>query len=197
MINTERLKGYIPDKVLSKIPGIIEINSDLRLAHFLSQCSHESQNFTRTFENLNYSSDGLRKTFPKYFTYDESLEYAHKPQDIANRVYANRMGNGDEMSGDGWKYRGKGYLGITGRDNYVLASGYLGKDLTVNPDLMATEFDLESSVWFFTYMGIWDKCDKGSDIQNITQVTKAINGGSNGFPSRLQLFNKFYNLLVN
>lgn len=196
MINTQKLTGHIPDKVLSKIPGIIEINSDLRLCHFLSQCSHESQNFTRTFENLNYSSDGLRKTFPKYFTYDESIEYQRKPQDIANRVYSGRMGNGNERSGDGWKYRGRGYIQLTGKESYVLASGYLGHDFTQEPDLIATLYPLESAAWFFTYKSIWKICDIGFDINTSKKITKLINGGSNGLPSRLQLFNKFYNLLV-
>lgn len=192
MINTSKLTGHIPDKVLSKISGITEITNDLRLAHFLSQCSHESANFTRVYENLNYSADGLLKTFPKYFTHEQALAYAHKPHDIANRVYADRIGNGNEHSGDGWKYRGKGYLQVTFRDNYVLASGYLGKDLTDNPDLMATEFSLESAAWFFTANNIWSKCD----TSDVARVTKAINGGTHGLEQRIELFNKFYNLLV-
>jgi putative chitinase len=196
MINTQKLIAHIPNKVLSKIPNIIEIKSDLRLAHFLSQCAHESANFTRIFENLNYSAEGLRKTFPKYFNYDESIEYAHKPQDIANRAYANRLGNGNEHSGDGWKYRARGYIQITGKENYILASGFLGKDLTVNPDIMATEFALESAAWFFTKNNIWQLCDKGSDIATITAVTKKINGGSNGIASRIKLFNNIYSIIL-
>jgi len=195
MINVDKLKGHIPDKILSKISGITEINSNLRLAHFLSQCAHESLNFERVTENLFYSSQGLLKTFPKYFTPDQAILYSHDPIAIGNRVYADRMGNGDEKSGDGYKYRGRGYIGITGRDNYVLLSGYLGEDLTVNPDLVATHYALESAAFFFTANHIWELCDKGSNIATITAITKKVNGGFNGIDARIKLFNKFYELV--
>lgn len=196
MIHTNKLIGHIPDKVLSKIPNIKEITNNLRLAHFLSQCAHESQNFTRVFENLNYSAQGLQNTFGKRFTHDESIKYAHDQQDIANRAYASRMGNGDEKSGDGWRYRGKGYIQLTGHDNHALFSKYIGVDCCANPDLVATDYPLESAAFFFTEKKIWTLCDKGHELQNISEVTKKINPSKHGLASRVQLFNKFYNLLV-
>lgn len=196
MLNTNKLKGHVPDKVLSKIPHIKEITNDLRLAHFISQCHHESMGFDRVFENLNYSAQGLLNTFPKYFTRDQANLYAHNPIAIANRVYANRMGNGDEQSGDGWRYRGKGYLQCTGATNHALFSEYIGVDCCASPDLIATDYPLESAAWFFTTNKIWAKCDKGAELQNISEVTRAINGGKHGYISRVQLFNKYYNLLV-
>jgi len=197
MINTSKLKGHIPDKVLSKIPNIKEITNDLRLAHFLSQCAHESGNFDRVFENLNYSVQGLQNTFPSRFSHDDAIKYAHDQQAIANRAYANRMGNSDEKSGDGWKYKGKGYLQLTGRDNHALFSKYIGVDCCANPDLVAIVYPLESAAWFFTANKIWILCDKGHELQNIVEVTKKINPAKAGLASRVQLFNKFYNLLVN
>jgi putative chitinase len=196
MINIKKLTGHIPDSVLSRISDIQEITNDLRLAHFLSQCAHESANFTRTFENLNYSADGLIKTFPKYFTSDQAIQYSHDPISIGNRVYADRNGNRDEKSGDGYKYRGRGYIQLTGASNYDLFSKYIVIDCIDNPDLVATQYPLESAAWFFTKNNIWAKCDKGSELQNITEVTKAVNGGKHGLTSRIQLFNKFYNILV-
>jgi len=195
MINISKLKGHIPDKVLSKISGITEITNDLRLCHFLSQCAHESANFERVTENLFYSSQGLLKTFPKYFTPDQSIIYSHDPIAIGSRVYASRIGNGDEKSQDGYRYRGRGYIQITGRENYVLLSGYLGKDFTKNPDLIATNYALESAAWYFTSNNIWKLCDKGSNIATITVITKKINGGTHGLDARIKLFNKFYNLV--
>lgn len=196
MINTNKLIGQIPDKVLSKIPNIKEITNNLRLAHFLSQCAHESGHFDRVFENLNYSAQGLQNTFPSRFSYDDAIKYSHDQQAIANRAYANKNGNGDEKSEDGWKYKGSGYLQLTGRYNYALFSKYIGIDCCSNPDLVALQYPLESAAFFFTANKIWLLCDKGHEIQNITQVTKAVNGGKNGLVSRVQLFNKFYNLLV-
>lgn len=195
MLNINNLTGYIPDKVLSKIPNIKEITNNLRLAHFLSQISHESQNFTRVFENLNYSTQGLQNIFPKQFNYQDAIKYAHNQQSIANRAYASRMGNGDESSGDGWKYRGKGYLQLTGHDNHALFSKYIGVDCCLSPDLIATEYPLESAAFFFTANNIWSLCDKGSELQNVSEVTKKINPAKAGFSDRLMRFNKIYGLL--
>jgi putative chitinase len=196
MININKLKGHIPDYVLSKIPNIKEITNDLRLAHFISQVAHESQGFDRVFENLNYSVQGLQNTFGKRFAHDDAVKYAHNQQAIANRAYANRMGNGDEQSGDGWKYAGKGYIQLTGHDNHDLFSKYIGVDCCANPKLVATTYPLESSAWFFTENNIWILCDKGHELQNIVAVTKKINPSKHGLASRVQLFNKFYNILV-
>lgn len=196
MLNTQKLTGYIPDKVLDKISIIKEITNDLRLAHFLSQCQHESQNFTRVFENLNYSAQGLQNTFPSRFSYADAVKYAHDQQAIANRAYANKIGNGDEKSGDGWKYKGSGYLQLTGRTNYDLFSKYIGVDCCANPDCVAIDYPLESAAWFFTVNNIWDKCDKGHELQNVSEVTKIINPGKSGFSNRLALFNKIYRLLI-
>lgn len=195
MLNTNKLIGHIPDKVLSKIPIIKEITNDLRLAHFISQCHHESGGFNRTIESLNYSAQGLLNTFPKYFTHEEAIKYAHDQQAIGNIVYANRMGNGDTKSGDGYKYRGHGYIQLTGSSNVALFSKYIGVDCIANPDLIATTYPLESAAWFFTYRDIWKICDKGAEIQNISEVTRAINGSKNGMPSRVMLFEKFNKLL--
>lgn len=196
MLNTQKLIGHIPDKVLSKISNIKEITNDLRLAHFISQCQHESMGFTRVFENLNYSAQGLQNTFPKRFTYQESVKYAHDQQAIANRAYANRIGNGDEKSGDGWKYRGKGYIQLTGASNHDLFSKYIGVDCCENPDLVATDYPLESAAWFFTVNNIWSLCDKGHEIQNVSEVTRKINPAKAGFSDRLMKFNKIYGLLT-
>ena len=195
MLNTNKLIGHIPDKVLSKIPNIKEITNDLRLAHFISQCQHESQNFTRVFENLNYSVQGLLNTFPKRFTHQDGVKYAHDQQAIANKAYASRMGNGDEKSGDGWKYRGKGYIQLTFHDNHDLFSKYIGVDCCANPDLVATEYPLESAAWFFTTNNIWSLCDKGHELQNVSEVTRKINPAKAGFSDRLMKFNKIYGLL--
>ena len=109
-MDTTKLKGIIPDSVIAQIPTIPQLTTNLRLAHFLSQCCHESGNFRLTHENLNYRADQLLKVFPHYFNAANVAAYEHNPEKIANRVYANRMGNGDEASGDGWKYCGEGYI---------------------------------------------------------------------------------------
>ncbi|MBI4753762.1 peptidoglycan-binding protein [Candidatus Desantisbacteria bacterium] len=116
------LKGHIPDEVLAQIPDTaakFNITNPLRLSHFLAQCEHESAGFKAVSENLNYSAKGLQKIFPKYFTAATAAAYAHQPTKIASKVYALRMGNGDETSGDGFKFRGRGYLQCTGKSNYA------------------------------------------------------------------------------
>ena len=121
-MDTTKLTGVIPVSVLTQIPDVMikfEINTPLRLAHFLAQCAHESANFTLVEENLNYSAEGLLKIFPKYFTAETAALYAHQPIKIASRVYANRMGNGSETFQDGYLYRGRGYIQITGKENYT------------------------------------------------------------------------------
>jgi len=168
---------------------IKEITSELRRAHFLSQCAHESMNFKVTEENLNYSSKALRSVFGKYFNCETiALKYHRKPEQIANRVYADRMGNGNEASGDGWKFRGRGFIQLSGYNNYFLFSEYIGEDCVANPDLVSTKYALESAAWYFTVNRLWKICDKGPSIAVIRELTKRINGGLNGINDRVKKF---------
>lgn len=197
-MNIDKLKGYIPDTIFDQIPNVIDkfqINTTLRLSHFISQCAHESGDFKVFSENLNYSADGLKKIFPKYFPNDLALSYARQPEKIANRVYANRMGNGDEKSGDGYKFRGRGALQITGHDNYKSLSDELDFDFVKNPDAVSTDYALSSGAWFFKKNNLLSICDLGSDVQTIAKLTKRINGGTIGLNERIALFNKFYAVL--
>ena len=176
------------------------VNTPLRLAHLFAQLEHES-GLKPIAENLNYSSAGLIKTFPKYFTQLEAIKYQRKPEMIANRVYANRMGNGNEASGDGWKYRGRGFIQITGKNNYTLLSKDTGIDYLNNPDLLLTEADsLISALWYWkknnlNYFADKNDLDAISDIINIGRKTDRY-GDANGFAHRKELFNKYF-LLYN
>ena len=144
-------------------------------------------------ENLNYSASGLSKIFGKYFPGDLEEEYARKPEKIASRVYGNRMGNGDEESGDGWKYRGRGALQLTGKNNYTAFAKYLDKpEILDNPDLVANEYAFESAMFFFDKNNLWSICDKGIDSNTITKLTRRINGGTNGLDHRKNLTLKYY-----
>lgn len=198
-MNTSNLSTKIPATVMAEMPTIVEkfkISTPLRLAHFLSQCSHESGNFTIFKENLNYSAQGLRKIFGKYFPTDALAEqYARQPEKIANKVYANRMGNGDEASGDGFKFRGRGAIQTTGKSNYQAFSNFIGEDCVANPDLLASKYILSSAGFFFEKNGLWAICDKGDTTEVVTMVTKRVNGGTNGLSERLHEFKKFLNLL--
>jgi putative chitinase len=163
-------------------------------AHFFAQTAHESGNFKAFSENLNYSADGLNQIFPKYFKNAgrDAGEYARNPEKIANIVYSGRMGNGDEASGDGWKYRGRGALQLTGKDNYQAFADYLDKpEIMENPDLVATEYSFESAKFFFDKNKLWDLC-KSVDDASITAVTKRINGGTHGLDDRKQKTYKYY-----
>lgn len=194
----EKLKGQIPDDVISQIPDTAKkfnITNTLRLAHFLSQCSHESGGFKSVSENLNYSAEGLKKVFGKYFPGNLNESYAKQPEKIASRVYGSRMGNGDESSKEGWKYRGRGYIQLTGKSNYSAFDKLVDDDILTNPDLVATKYPLMSAAWFFDKNGIWGVCDKGSDDLTITAVTKKVNGGKIGLEDRIKKFKKYYELL--
>lgn len=198
-LNIQKLKGHIPDVVIAQIPETAKkfnITSNLRLAHFLSQCGHESGGFKAVSENLNYSADGLKKTFGKYFPGNLAESYAKQPEKIASRVYGNRMGNGDELTKDGWKYRGRGYVQMTGKSNYEHFSNFIGEDCVSNPDLVSTKYPLASAAYFFDANGLWSVCDKGSDDKSVELVTKRVNGGTNGLNERLENFKKYYNLLT-
>lgn len=198
-MNLNNLRGIIPDNVIQQIPFIMEtfkINTPLRLAHFLSQCMHESGNFKFLIENLNYSENGLLSTFPKYFSNGSAAQYARNPEKIANRVYANRMGNGNEWSGDGWKYRGRGYIQLTGKANYVSFSQSVGENVVSNPDLVSTKYPLASAAWFFHRNALNTIADKGPSVDVITAVTRRVNGGTKGLSDRISKFNKVYPLLL-
>lgn len=160
--------------------------SPIRTAHFFAQTAHETGGFRFFTENLNYSAEGLTRTFAKYFpTLELAKQYERKPEKIANRVYANRMGNGDEASGDGWKFRGRGALQLTGKTNYKKFSEYLGKpEIMTNPDLVATEYAFESAMFFFEVNKLWQLCDAGTGDQAILVITKRINGGTHGLADR-------------
>ena len=197
-LNIEKLKGHIPDVVLAQIPDTaakFNITNNLRLAHFLSQCGHESGNFKAVSENLNYSADGLKKIFGKYFPGNLNESYARKPEKIAARVYASRMGNGDESTGEGYKFRGRGYIQLTGKNNYTNFSKFIGEDCVSNPDLVATKYPLASAAFFFDSNKLWAICDRGADDATVTAVTKRVNGGTIGLADRIKHFKEYYNLL--
>jgi putative chitinase len=197
-LNIEKLKGHIPDAVLVQIPDTaakFNITNNLRLAHFLSQCGHESGGFKAVSENLNYSADGLKKIFGKYFPGNLNESYAKQPEKIASRVYGNRMGNGDEASKEGYKFRGRGYIQLTGKANYTKFTQFIGEDCVSNPDLVATKYPLASAAFFFDSNKLWAICDRGADDATITSVTKRVNGGTLGLSDRIKHFKEYYNLL--
>jgi putative chitinase len=192
------LKGHIPDSVIAQIPDTASkfgITTPLRLAHFLAQASHESGGFKAVTENLNYSSAGLKKIFPKYFPGTLNESYARNPEKIANRVYSSRMGNGSETSGEGWKYKGRGFIQLTGKSNYAAFDKTVDDDIINNPDLVSTKYPLASAAWFFNSNKIWTICDRGADDATVTAVTKRVNGGTIGLSHRLSEFKKFHSLL--
>jgi putative chitinase len=199
LLKFERLTGQIPDVVLAQIPACAEkfqINTPLRLAHFLAQCAHESANFKATEENLNYSVEGLKKTFGKYFTDNLALTYAHKPEKIANWVYANRMGNGNETSGDGYRFRGRGYIQLTGKSNYEAFAAVVAEDVVSHPELVASRYALLSAAWFWNLRSLNGSADKGAMDSVVAEVTKKVNGGTLGLSERIGYFKRYYPLLV-
>ena len=161
--------------------------SGARAAHFFGQCNHETGNFKAFSENLNYSDKGLNGIFKKYFpTIASTAGYARKPEKIANKVYANRVGNGNEASGDGYKYRGRGAIQLTGKANYQAFATHIGRpDVMTNPDIVSTELAFESALFFFEKNNLWAICDKGLNNDVITSVTKKVNGGTNGLDDRI------------
>jgi putative chitinase len=197
-LKLEKLKGHIPDSVIAQIPATAAkfgITTNLRLAHFLSQCGHESGGFKAVSENLNYSADGLVKIFGKYFNATTAAGYARNPEKIASKVYASRMGNGNEASKEGFKFRGRGYIQLTGKENYTKFGKFIGEDIASNPDLVATKYPLASAAFFFNSNGLWAICDKGADTATVTAVTKRVNGGVIGLDDRIKHFKEYYNLL--
>ena len=197
-LNIEKLKGHIPDAVIAQIPDTAKkfnITNNLRLAHFLSQCGHESGGFKAVSENLNYSADGLKKIFGKYFPGNLNESYAKQPEKIASRVYGGRMGNGDEASKEGYKFRGRGFIQLTGKANYTNFTKFIGEDCISNPDLVSTKYPLASAAFFFDSNKLWSICDKGADDATVTAVTKRVNGGILGLQDRIKHFKEYYNLL--
>ncbi len=196
----EKLKGHIPDAVIAQIPDTatkFNITNVLRLAHFLAQCGHESGGFRAVQENLNYSAGGLNKIFPKYFRNAgrDAAQFARNPEKIANVVYANRMANGNPASGDGWRFRGRGYIQLTGRGNYTKFNKMVTENILEQPDLVATKYPLMSAAFFFDSNGLWSICDRGADDATVTAVTKRVNGGTIGLADRIKHFKEYYNLL--
>jgi len=182
-ISTNKKSQNIPavQDILKKVLNKYDINTNLRVAHFLAQVMHESGDFAHMAENLNYSADGLMKTFPKYFNTDSAASHARNPQMIANRVYSNRLGNGDVASNDGWNYRGRGFIQLTGKENYSKFAKSIGKSLEDTVKYLETvEGALESAAWYWNSRSINAK----ADFDNITDVTKLVNGGIIGLGDR-------------
>jgi len=198
-MNLTKLNKALPVGVSEQIPSIIDkfkIDTPLRLAHFLAQCAHESGGFKFTKENLNYSADGLLKTFPKYFKDIETAnKYARKADSIANRVYGNRMGNDDEASGDGSKFKGRGYIQLTGKQNYSSFDKFVDENILEQPELVATKYPMLSAAWFWDSRKLNSISDAGSSDDVVIKVTKLVNGGTHGLADRLSKFKTFYSLL--
>jgi putative chitinase len=180
----EALEQLLPD---------YDINTPLRVAHFVAQCAHESGNFVFIKENLNYRAASLRKTFGKYFPTDElAQQYEKKPERIANRVYANRMGNGDEASGDGWRYCGRGLIQLTGKDNYTFFAGSLGISEPEAAEYLATfEGAAQSACWYWEQ----NKLNRFADANDVRGLTRAINGGFIGLEDRIKHTNHALHVL--
>ena len=199
-MNIEKLNGHGPDAVIDQLPDTIskfEINTPVKLAHFLAQAGHESAGFKAVNENLNYGAKGLLGIFKKYFpTEAKAKEYERKPEKIANLVYGGRMGNGPEASGEGFKFRGRGYIQLTGKDNYKAFDAVVPEDILANPDLVASKYPLLSAAWFFHKNGLHKIADKGATDTVVTEVTKRVNGGTIGLADRIKHFKEYYNLLA-
>jgi putative chitinase len=198
-LKLEKLKGHIPDVVIAQIPDTaakFQINTPLRLAHFLAQCGHESGGFRATQENLNYSAKGLMGIFKKYFpTQSLAEQYQRNPQKIASKVYGGRMGNGAESTGEGFKFRGRGYIQLTGKDNYAAFGKSINEDMTANPDKVASDYALLSAAWFFNKNGLHKMADEGATDMVVTKITKRVNGGTIGLADRIKHFKEYYHLL--
>ena len=200
LIKLQQKIGATPDgsfgpNTLKKAMAYFKMTPE-RAAHFFGQCSHETGGFDVFSENLNYSAKGLQGIFGKYFPGDLENSYARQPIKIASRVYANRMGNGNEASQEGWKFRGRGALQTTGKDNYQAFATSIGKpEIISNPDLVATEYAFEAALFFFTRNKLWSICDGGVNDDTIKALTKRVNGGYNGIEDRMSLTKRYYNWL--
>jgi putative chitinase len=198
-LKLDKLKGHVPQVVIDSIPEVATkfgINTPLRVAHFLAQCGHESGGFRLTKENLNYSAKGLMGIFKKYFPTEALAKaYERQPAKIANKVYSNRMGNGTEASGEGAKFCGRGYIQLTGKENYTAFGKSIGVDVCANPELVASQYALASAAWFFSKNGLHKIADEGASDAVVTKITKRVNGGTIGLPDRIKHFKEYYSLL--
>jgi putative chitinase len=198
-LKLDKLKGHVPQSVIDSIPEVATkfgINTPLRVAHFLAQCGHESGGFRLTKENLNYSAKGLMGIFKKYFPTEALAKaYERQPAKIANKVYSNRMGNGTEASGEGAKFCGRGYIQLTGKENYTAFGKSIGVDVCANPELVASQYALASAAWFFSKNGLHKIADEGASDAVVTKITKRVNGGTIGLPDRIKHFKEYYSLL--
>jgi len=195
---TKKLITTLPKQVLDELPSVIDtfkINNPLVLSHFLAQCAHESGNFKYVRENLNYSAQGLLKTFPRYFSKDTAEIAARKPELIANIVYGSRMGNGPKDTNDGFRFRGRGYIQLTGRYMYKQFGDYIEIDLLTNPDLVATKYPLLSAAWFFEVKVLWNLAARDASDETIKHLTRRINGGFNGLADRISKTKLFTSIL--
>ena len=205
----EKLNGVLPAAVMAELTLVLnrfKIDSALRLSHFLANCEHESGGFKVKNENLNYGEEGLLNTFKSDFDINKdrvlspaekkkAKDLARHSEPIANFVYANQNGNGNEASGDGWKYRGRGYIQLTGKGNYALFDKFVDDDILNNPDLVSTKYPLLSAAWFWDNKKLNLTADKGSTPDIIKAVRKTINGGIIGLDEVAKKFVVYYNLL--
>lgn len=195
----DKLKGLVPQTLIDDMMAH-EINTPLRAAHFLAQAAHESGGFKFKSENLNYSKESLLKVFPKYFTPASAEAYHRQPEKIASRVYANRMGNGDEASKDGWKFKGRGYIQLTGKDNYKAFSDWAKEPSIIeNPDQVADDkYAGLSAIWFWNKNGLSKIADTDNlrDDKTIIKITQRVNGGTHGLADRLERFNNYKKILL-
>ena len=180
-VKETRVKEFV--KCFNEWSDRFGISTPLRFVHFIAQIAHESGEFKSMEENLNYSADGLLRVFPKYFTKETAAQYARKPEKIANKVYANRMGNGDEASGDGWRFKGRGAIGTTGRDNYkaYADSEFCVGDLMNHPEWLAQSPGCYKSAMYFWWK---NGLNQIADTDDVVKVTKRVNGGTNGLAQR-------------
>lgn len=180
-VKEARVKEFV--KCFNEWSDRFGISTPLRFVHFIAQIAHESGEFKSMEENLNYSADGLLRVFPKYFTKETAAQYARKPEKIANKVYANRMGNGDEASGDGWRFKGRGAIGTTGRDNYkaYADSEFCVGDLMSHPEWLAQSPGCYKSAMYFWWK---NGLNQIADTDDVVKVTKRVNGGINGLAQR-------------
>ncbi len=190
-----KLQAGVPAEVYVELQSVADggIDTEYRMANFLGQCYHESGGFTATLENLNYSAQALQSLFGKYFPDGDEADYARQPEKIANRIDANRMGNGDEASGDGWLHRGRGYIQLTGADNQ---NAFLATVNETDPEVINTKYPLASAAWFWNQHNLNARADNGVDNDTITAITKVINGGTLGLPDRVAAVGMFYGVLM-
>jgi putative chitinase len=201
MARTPSLNNLIPvlpSSIFAEIVPVAEqfqINTSLRLSHFLAQCHHESMGFRVFVENMNYSEAALLRTFPKYFSVETAKKYARKPAMIGNRVYGGRMGNGPEASGEGYRYRGRGAIQLTGKLNYTAFNNAVPDDVVASPELVATKYPLLSAAWFWNSRKLNLIADRGPTEDVVTAITRIVNGGTHGLADRQKHFKYYWTLL--